>query len=87
MKDLENESLNESLVKLKDATIKENTVTGNCELCFKFETDSSFGPTLKDYYPKFRNNLFPYITFTVRQLIENILCQSKSNFEGKKEND
>lgn len=87
MKDLENESLNESLVKLKEATIKENTVTGNCELCFKFEIDSSFGPALKDYYPKFRNNLFPYITFTVRRLIENILYESKSNFEGKKEND
>lgn len=87
MKDLENEGLNESLVKLKDATIKENTVTGNCELCFKFEIDSSFGPALKDYYPKFRNNLFPYITFTVRRLIEDILCQSKSNVEGKKEND
>ena len=87
MKDLENESLNESLAKLKDATIKENTVTGNCELCFKFEIDSSFEPVLKDYYHKFRNNLFSYITFTVRRLIEDILCQSKSNVEGKKEND
>lgn len=83
MKDLENESLNESLVKLKDATIKENTVTGNFELCFKFEIDSSFEPQLKDYYPKFRNNLFPYITFTVLRIIEGILYESKSKLEVK----
>lgn len=83
MKDLENESLNESLVKLKDATIKENTFTGNCELCFKFEIDSSFEPQLKDYQTKYKDNLFRYISFTVLRIIEGILYESKSKLEGK----
>lgn len=83
MKDLENESLNESLVKLKDATIKENTATGNCELCFKYEIDNSFGPALKDYQTKYKDNLFRYISLTVLRIIEGILYESKSKLEGK----
>ena len=71
----------ERLVKLKESTIKEDIETGKHELRFKFEIDSSFGPSLKDFCTKYKYNLFQYITFTVRQLIEDILCETKSQLE------
>lgn len=71
---------NKYLVKLKDATIKEDAVSGSYEVRFKFEIDSSFETTIKEFRTKAGYDLFKYISFTVRQLIENILCETKSNF-------
>ena len=74
------------LVKLRDATIKEDVVSGNYEVRFKFEIDSSFETAIKEFRTKAGYDLFKYVSFTVRQLIENILCEAKSDFDVKKRN-
>lgn len=69
----------ERLVKLRESTIKEN-VTGNCEMCFKFEIDGS----LEVLNTKYGHTLFKYITFAVLQLIEKLLRGGSMKFDNDK---
>lgn len=72
---------NGDLVKLKDATVKEDATTGKYELCFKFEIDDSFEPALKDFCTKFGYNLLQYVSVSACQLINDILCETKSQLD------
>lgn len=69
----------ERLVKLRESTIKEN-VTGNCEMCFKFEVDGS----LEALNTKYGHNLFKYITYAVLKLIEKMLLGENIKFDNDK---
>lgn len=72
---------NGDLVKLKDATVTEDAVTGKYELCFKFEIDDSFEPALKDFCTKFGYNPLQYVSYSACQLINDILCETKSQLD------
>lgn len=61
---------NERLVKLKETTIKENIVTGNYELCFKFELDAYYKEMLIEHNALANNGFFQNVSLLVSQLVE-----------------
>lgn len=60
----------ERLVKLRETTAKENVVTGNIELCFKFELDASYREMLIEHNALADNGFFQNVSLLVSQLVE-----------------